>query len=67
MMKERKTERERARERESVCVCVCVCVQRRCQILRVYNTNSECIQCEHGLKKKGKVIPLQARCGPEDG
>ena len=36
----------------AVCVCVCVCV---------------CIHVYRPVKGKGKVISLQARCGPEGG
>ena len=37
-----------------LCVCVCVCVCIYIYIYKIY-------------KGKGKVIPLQARCGPEGG
>ena len=40
-----------------VYVCVCVCV---------YICVCVCV-CVCVCKKKGKVIPLQARCGPEGG
>jgi len=46
-----------------VCVCVCVCVWRNSSIWVVAPQTHK----EINEKCKGKVIPLQAWCGPEGG